>query len=122
MSDAVAMTDKDVLTVEVVGRTVAGCLELLLIAFDKQVSTAITHVNALAVEVGTVDRLAASYCHAVIALRSLAAVIPRHKEVVIAAMLEDEWRFDGVRSGKVGCGVLWRVGIDGQCTLAGLTA
>ena len=113
MGDAVAMTDKDVLTVKVVSCTMTGCLELFFVAFDKQVTAAITHVAALAVEVGTVDSPAATNGYTVVALRTLAAVIPRYKEVVIAAMLEDEWRFDGVRTGKVGCGVLWWVGIDG---------
>ena len=118
MSYAIAVTDKDILTVNMVCGTMTCCLELFFIAFEKQVSSTVAHVDAFAVEVRPVDGLAAAYGYAVVALAALAAVIPRYKEVVIAVVLEDERSFDGIRTCIVGCGILGRVRIDWQCILA----
>ena len=90
MGDAVAMTNKDILSVEGVGGTVAGSLEGLLVALDEDVASSVTHIDTLAVEIGTFDTTAATYGHTVVALRALTAIVPRDKEIVPAVVLEDK--------------------------------
>ena len=70
------MTDKDVLSVNMVGCAVSCSLKLLLVAFDKEVATTKTHVDAFAVEIRTFHVLATTYGNAVVALRTLTAVVP----------------------------------------------
>ena len=114
MGGAVAVTDKDVVAVEMIGGTVAGSLILFLVAFEEDGAATLQHVGAFAVEVGTVDTAAAPYGNAVVALAALTAVVPRHKEVVVVAMLHDEGCLDGIapcvfRSGIGGHGLALRV-------------
>ena len=104
---AVAVTDEDVFAVEGVGCTVTGCFPFFLVAFQEEGATTVDHILAVAVEVGTVDGLAATYCHTVVALCSTTTVVPRNEKIVIAAVLEDEGGFDGVRACETRGGVLF---------------
>ena len=76
MGDAVTMTDKNVLTIYMIGGTMTGSFEFLLVAFEKQVAPAITHINTFAVEVWPVDSLAAPDSHAIVALGALTTIVP----------------------------------------------
>ena len=60
LGNTVAMTNKDVLTIEVVNGTVTGSLIRLLVAFKEEVTTAIAHVNALAVQIRSINSLTAT--------------------------------------------------------------
>ena len=68
MGYAVAVADKDVLSVNMVCCTMASSFERFLIALDKEVATTVAHVAALAVEVGTVDGFTAAYGYTIVAL------------------------------------------------------
>ena len=118
MGDAVAVTDEDVLTVQVISCAVACCLIFLLVAFEEDVTATVAHVNTLAVEVGAFDAAAATHRHTVVALGTLTAVVPGYEEVVPAVVLKDERCLDGVRTGEVGGGILRRIGIHGEGFLA----
>ena len=107
LGGAVAVADEDVLAVYRVGGAVAGSLPFLLVALQEERAAAVGHVLARAVEIRTVDGLATAYGHAVVALGTAAAVVPRHEEVVVAAMLEDERGLDGVGAGMFRRGVLF---------------
>ena len=117
MGDAVAVTDKDVLIVDMIGSTMTCCLKGFLVAFQKEITTTVAHVDAIAVEIRTIDCLAAAYCHTVVALGALATIVPGDKEIVISCVFEDKWSFDCIRAGEVGCGILRRIGIDGERSL-----
>ena len=106
LGHTIAMTDEDVFAIEVIGCAMTSSFILLFISFEEEVATTIPHVDSFTIEIRTIDGLAAPYCHTIIALGALTAVIPRYKEVIIAPVFEDEWCFDSVRSGKVGCGIL----------------
>ena len=108
LGGTVAVADEDVLAVEGVGGTVAGSLPLLLVALQEERASAVGHVLAVAVEVGSADRLAAAHGHTVVAPGASATVVPRHEEIVVAAVLEDERGLDGVGAGKPRGGVLFR--------------
>ena len=84
MGYAVAVADKDVLSVDGVGGTVAGSLELFLVALDEEIATTIVHILPLTVEIGTFDSLAAAYGHTVGALGALTAIIPRDKQIIVS--------------------------------------
>lgn len=105
LSGAVAVADEDVLVVEGVDGTVTCSLPLFLVTFQEEGAATIGHILTIAIHIGTVDGLAAPYGHAVVRLGTTTAIVPRHKKIIIAAMLEDEGRFDGVRTGKTRCGV-----------------
>ena len=111
------MTDEDVLVVEVIHGTMTGSLIVCLVTFEEMITSAIAHVDTLAVEVGTVNSPAAPYCHPVVALGTLTTVIPRHKQIVPAIVLEDKRGLDGVRTCVIGCRILGRIRIDGQSSL-----
>ena len=68
MGDAVAVTDEDVLTIEMVGRTMASGLEIRLVAFEEELAATVAHVPAIRVEIRTVDAFAAPNSHPVITL------------------------------------------------------
>ena len=68
MGNAVTMTDKDVLAIIMIGRTVTGSLELLLVTLQEQRAAALCHIFAVAVEVRPVNLTATPYGDAVIAL------------------------------------------------------
>ena len=118
MGNAVTMTDEDVVSVEVIGSTVAGSLILFLIAFKEYVTTTVTHVDTLAVEIRSLNMAAATHGHAVVALRTLTTVVPGYKEIVPAVMLEDERCLDGIGTGIVGSGILRWVRVHGESLLA----
>ena len=96
MGDAVAVTDEDVLSVEVVGGTMACCLIRLLVTLKEQLSTSIAHVYAVRIEIRPVNGLAPTHSDAISALAALAAVVPRHKEIIPSPMLIDERSLNGV--------------------------
>jgi hypothetical protein len=76
MGDAVTMTDEDVLAVESIGGTVTSSLKRLLVALEEDVSSSVTHVNTLAVEIRPFHTATATYSHTVVALGALTAVVP----------------------------------------------
>ena len=115
---AVAVADKDVLTVEVISGAVACCLILLLVTLKEDFSAAVAHVLALRIKKWSFDTTAAAYGHTVVAFRALTTVVPRDEEVVPTVVLEDERGFDGIGACEVGGGVLRRIGIHGERLLA----
>jgi hypothetical protein len=76
VGDAIAMTDKDVLTIKTVYSTMAGGLICLFVTFKEEITSTITHVNTLAVEVRAFYRLTATYGHTIVALAALTTIIP----------------------------------------------
>lgn len=98
LSRAVAVTDEDVLAVEGVGGTMASGLPLFLVAFQDDGTATVSHILAAAVEVGTVYRLAAPHGYSIVRLGTTTTVVPRHKEVVVAIVLEDERCLNGIRA------------------------
>ena len=111
---AVAVADEECLARgEVVDGAVAGGLKLLLVALEEEVATALGHGHALAVGIGAVNVLRASYGHAVVALCAPAAVVPADEEVVVVAMVQDEGGLDGVAPGEPRRGVLRSIRIAG---------
>ena len=54
----------------------ACCLVFLLVALNEYGASTLQHVFALAVQVGPVNALGASYGHAVVRLGAAAAVVP----------------------------------------------
>lgn len=96
MGDTVTMTDEDVLIAQMIDSTVASSLVLFLVALKNQRSPTLAHVDAVTVEVWTIDRLGATHRYSVVALGTTTAVVPRHKEVIPASMLENEGGLDGV--------------------------
>ena len=114
MGGAVAMTDEDVLVVDMVDGTVAGSFIFLLVTLQEECTTAKQHVLALAVEVRPFHRPAATYGDAIVALGTSAAVVPRNEQVIIAVVFKDERSLDGIgtgmfRRGVLTCGLVVRV-------------
>ena len=68
MGYAVTMTDKGVLAIIMIGRTVTGSLELLLVTLQEQCAAALCHIFAVTVEVWSANVAATPYGDAVIAL------------------------------------------------------
>ena len=95
-----------------IGGAVASGLVSILVAFEEEVSTAVAHINALAVEVGAFDRLAAAYGDTVVALGTLATVVPRDEEIVPAVVFEDERCLNGIGAGIIGGRIFRRIRID----------
>ena len=92
----VAMTDEDVLSIEIVGSTMSGSLPFFLVTFQEDSATTICHVLACAVKIWSFNVFAAPNSHAVVALCTTAAIVPRHEEIKEVAVLEDERSFYGV--------------------------
>ena len=90
------MTDEDVFTVDGVGGTVAGSFPFFLVALDEEGASAVQHILTFAVEIRSLNALAAAYGYAVVALGTTTAVVPRYEEVVPSAVLEDERCLDGI--------------------------
>lgn len=112
------MADEDVLAVEGVGGTVAGSLPLLLVTLQEECAAAVGHVLARAVEVGAADVLAAPNGDTVVALGTATAVVPRHKEIVVAAVPKDERGLNGIGTGKTRRGIRLR-GLEACVVAAG---
>ena len=68
MGNAVPVTDKDVLSVDVIYGTMSSRLECLFVAFKEEIAASIAHVDSIAVKIRTVNRLATTYRYAIIAL------------------------------------------------------
>src|SRR5476649_1456699 len=68
--------------------------EPFLIWPKQQTSAALHHRPAIAIYVGAPDRTRPSYHRPVCALRSAAAKVERHEEIVIAPMRYNERRFN----------------------------
>ena len=51
------MTDEDILIAPMIDSTVACSLKLLLIALYEERTATLAHINAIAVEIGTIDGL-----------------------------------------------------------------
>ena len=54
----------------------AGGLIRLFVTFKEEITSTITHVNTLAVEVRAFYRLTATYGHTIVALAALTTIIP----------------------------------------------
>ena len=76
LCDTVTVTDKDVFAIHVIDGTVACGLICLFVAFDKQISPTIAHIHTLAVEIWTINGLAAAYGNTIVALCALTTVVP----------------------------------------------
>ena len=109
VGNAITMTDKDVLIIEMIDCTVTSRLKLFLVALKNQRSPTLAHVDAVTVEVWTIDRLGATHRYSVVALGTTTAVVPRHKEVIPASMLENEGGLDGVGTRILGRGIGWLI-------------
>ena len=96
VGNAITMTDKDVLIIEMIDCTVTSRLKLFLVALKNQCSPTLSHIDTIAVEIRTINRLGATHSYTVVALSTTTAVVPRHKEVIPASMLENEGGLDGV--------------------------
>ena len=96
MLDAVTMTDEDILVAQMIDSTMASSLELFLVALNEERASTLAHVDTVAVEVRAINRFGAPHRNTVVALGTTTAVVPRHKEVVPASMLENEGGLDGV--------------------------
>ena len=118
MGNTVAMTDEDILTIDMIGSAMAHSLKLLLVAFEEQGAAAIAHILAAAVEIRPIHLTAATYGYAVVALGSATTVVPRHKEIVPAIVSEDERCLDGIRSGILGSRISRHIPIT-RCIAAG---
>ena len=118
MGDAVTMTDEDVLTIHRVSSAMTCCLVILLIALQEEHTTAIAHIDAFRIEIGSIDSLTTAYGYPIGAFAALTAVIPRYEEVIPAVVLEDEWCLDGIRTSKIRGGILRRIGFTGSAALA----
>ena len=90
------MTDEDVLAVKVIGGTMACGFILLLVTLDDECATTLQHVATITVEVRSVNLTTAPHSHTIVALVALAAVVPRHEEVIIAVVLHDERCLNGI--------------------------
>lgn len=95
------MTDEDVLPFEGVGSTMTSGLKLLFVTFKEKITATITHINALAVKIGAINRLTTTYRNTVITLAALTTVVPRHKEIIPSVVLEDKRRLNGIRTGII---------------------
>lgn len=96
----------------------SGSLEILLVTLKEKHSATVAHVFAIRVKIGPINGLAASNSHAVVAFRTLTAVVPGYKQVVIIVVFEDKWSFNRIRSGKVGRRIFRRIRIGRECLLA----
>ena len=47
VGNAIAMADKDILTIHVIGRTMTCGFEVLFVAFEKEYATTIAHIGAI---------------------------------------------------------------------------
>ena len=74
----------------------SGCFPFLFVTFQKEGSSTLGHVFAVAIQVGTLNFLAASYSHAIVAFGTAAAVIPRHKQIVVPIVSENKRGLDGI--------------------------
>ena len=70
------MTDEYVLTIDVVGGTMTGCLIFLFVAFKEKIASAIAHIDTFAVKIGAINGLTTTDGHAVVALTALTTVVP----------------------------------------------
>ena len=109
VGDAIAMTDEDVLTVKTIYGTMTCSLKLFFVTFEEEISTTIPHVDTLTVEIGAINRLAATYGHTVVTLATLATVVPGYKEIIPAIVLEDKGCLDGIGACIIGGRVLRRI-------------
>ena len=98
MGDAIAMTDEDVLSVKTIYSTMTCSLKLFFVTFEEEISTTIPHVDTFTIEIRAINRLTATYGHAVVALATLATVVPGYKEIIPAIVLEDKGCLDGIRA------------------------
>ena len=76
VGNAIAMADKEILTIHVIGRTMACGFEVLFVAFEEEFATTIAHIGTIRTQIRAVDSLAAAYGYTVVALRTLTAVVP----------------------------------------------
>ena len=76
VGNAIAMTNKDILVINMVSSTMASSLKLFLIALDEEITSAKAHVNTTAIKIRTINRFAAAYSHTVVTLATLTAVVP----------------------------------------------
>ena len=63
---------------------------------EKRGAASVQHGLAVRVHVGAGDIARAAYHSAVIAFYSAAAQIERHEQIIEIAVMDDEWRFDGL--------------------------
>ena len=68
VSDAVAMTDEDVMPIEGIDSAMTGSFIFLFVAFKEKITTTIAHIDTFAVEIWAFYILTAAYSHAIIAL------------------------------------------------------
>ena len=102
------MADEDVLSIEIVGSTMAGSLPFFLVTFQEESATTICHVLACAVKIWSFNVFATPNSHAVVALCTTAAIVPRHEEIKEVTVLEDERSLYGVCARIFRCGVRLR--------------
>ena len=76
MGNAIAMTDKDIFTIDVVGSTMACSLKLFFVTFEEDRAATRQHILSIAVNVRAVHGLAAAHCNSIVALRTTATVVP----------------------------------------------
>ena len=102
---AISVADEDILIVYGVCGAVACRFPFGFVALKDDGAATQGHIVARAVEIGSADCLASAHSHAIVALGATATVIPRHKEIVILAMFENEGGLDGIGTSLLGCGV-----------------
>ena len=76
-------------------------LIFLLVTFQQQGATTLSHILTRLVQIRTGNLLASAYGNTIGTLHTLAAVIPTDEEIVITTMLHDEWSLDGIGTGKL---------------------
>ena len=104
------MADEDILIVYGVCGAVACRFPFGFVALEDDGAATQGHIVARAVEIGSADCLASAHSHAIVALGATATVVPRSKELVILALLENDGGLDGIGPSLLGCGV-YRVGL-----------
>ena len=94
--DAVTVADKGFAVGKMIGCTMAGRLEIRAISGNDGRASSRIHRASFTVDIRSVDLLAPSHHNAVGALFSPATIVPTNEKIVIAIMVEDERRLDGV--------------------------
>ena len=97
----VAVTDEEAFPIEVVGSTMACGLKRCFIAFQEKGASTIQHITTFMVKIGARYLFGAPYSHTIVALGTTTAVVPRYEEIIVATMLQNEWRLNGVATCKL---------------------
>ena len=83
----------------------AESLKRLFVTLDEHRATTLEHVSSALINIRTLNRFASPDSYAIAALRAPTAVVPTHKEIIIATVTEDKRCFNSIGTGILRSGI-----------------